>query len=605
MIQQPTINQLKVIERTYQTNEQTKMTSIEQRQRYAAVLRDEVQSSYRAAVAKNTRLYEIAHDPKASKEYIWPSQMYDAQAIVNLMLGDNTVELPEGQYPPSLIGAHKQPQVGWEGIMIYIAYLMCTHPDDDVLVNFENVAFITAMSNSDWQKDARDRAPQCFANQIFHHGNLQKALGLTKKIVREGGIVFIDEIQIGSQDGQKLHQLLQESGLLDINNLREKKIKIVVGSATMIKFLHQAARWGNDFALYNITIPADYLGFKQLKEKHILREWKNMNTKANTMQWFTDIDTFYHNEYRVHLVRGSPKMIAFINECAIEMGYGILSHTSKQKLTDEDKQRLFVDPLTRHWIVTVKDLWRAANRIPKSYKPRIGSVHEQYVRKVDDDVEAQGLLGRMLGFNEYPEGHKFGPYYTSLTAVDEYISFAEDPFKRNSVYKCARYSRNRDGRVKTTEKSAMSPSNVANLVATAGIRNPLFVTDPKTFSVFKRSEDAKQYATELGYQWREDVITQTLPTSNGFIVCGLNAARQVHTIYEVINGVRSAYGGGEGVRTCLPGYLSTADISSVFFVVIIREPDYTNEQRMVVLNQRFAGKRVEFDKYQPNQYKYI
>jgi hypothetical protein len=232
-------------------------------------------------------------------------------------------------------------------------------------------------------------------------------------------------------------------------------------------------------------------------------------------------------------------------------------------------------------------------------------VHEQYVRKVDDDVEAQGLLGRMLGFNEYPEGHKFGPYYTSLTAVDEYISFAEDPFRRNSVYRCARYARNRDGRVKTTEKSAMSPSNVANLVATSGIRNPLFVTDPKTFSVFKRSEDAKQYATELGYQWREEVITQTLPTSNGFIVCGLNAARQVHTIYEVINGVRSAYGGGEGVRTCLAGYLNTEDMSSVFFVVIIREADYNNEQRMAVLNQSFSGKRVEFDKYQPNQYKYI
>jgi hypothetical protein len=586
------------------------MTELSQRQRHAAIFRDEVKKDYESAVAKNKRLYEIDRDPKASEQYIWPSQMFDAHAIVNLMLGNSEAELQPDQHPPSLIGAHKQPQVGWEGIMIYIAYLMCTHPDDEILVSFKNVAFITAMSNSDWQKDARDRAPACFASQIFHHGNLQKATTLLNKIVREGGIVFIDEIQIGSQEGQKLHSLFQDCGLLDITNLQEKKIKIVVGSATLIKFIHQASKWGDNFALYTITIPPNYLGFKQLKEKHILRQWKNMNTKPNTMEWLTEIDTFYHNEYRVHLVRGSPKMISLINECAIERGYGIISHTSKQKLTDADKQRLFVDPLTRHWIVTVKDLWRAANRIPKDYKPRIGSVHEQYVRKVDDDVEAQGLLGRMLGFNDYPEGHKFGPYYTSLAAVDEYIAFAEDPFRRNSVYKCARYSRNRDGRVNITERSAISPSNVANLVATSGIRNPLFTTDPKTFTVFKRAQDAKQYAIELGYQWREDVITQTLPTSNGFIVCGLNAARQVHTIYEVINGVRSAYGIAEdGItrtyRTCLAGYLNTTDINSVFFVVIIREAEYNNEPRMGELNQRFAGKRVEIDKYQPHQFKYI
>jgi hypothetical protein len=352
-----------------------------------------------------------------------------------------------------------------------------------------------------------------------------------------------------------------------------------------------------------MIIPPNYLSFKKLKEQGVLKQWKNMNTLEETNKWFDEVVEYYTDEYRVHLTRANPKMLGHINQCAFDRGFGIIPHTSKEKLTPAQKQRLFHEPLTQHWIIPVKALWRAANRIPTSYKLRIGAVHEQWVKNVDNDVQAQGLPGRMLGFNNYPAGHKIGPYYTSLSAIDQYIAYAADPLRPENAYQCARYKRSADGVVRCGEKSIVSITLIANLEPTAGIRNPLFTTDSKKFAVFSNAVHAKEYAQMLDYHWNEEVITQTLPESNGFIVVGLNGPRQVHTIYEVLNKVPTAYGGAEShgnlaYRTCLVGYKNIEDINTALFVVVIRPDDYGNEARMAGINSRFVGRRITLDKYQ-------
>jgi len=373
----------------------------------------------------------------------------------------------------------------------------------------------------------------------------------------------------------------------------------------MIKHIHQASHWGGKFVSYKMTIPTNYMSFRKLNQMNALKMWKNMNTLEKTQEWFDEIIAHYEGEFRVHLVRANSKMLGHITRTALDRGFGIIPHTSKEKLTHEQKQILFQQPLTQHWVIPVKALWRAANRIPTIYKFRIGSVHEQWVKKVDNDVQAQGLPGRMLGFNNYPSDHKIGPYYTSLTAIDEYIAYADDPLSPENAYQCARYKRSVYGVVSCNEKSIVYAGHIANLQPTNGIRNPNFTTDAKTFSVFQNGTYAKEYAHALGYQWNAAVITQTLPESGGFIVVGLNGPRQVHTVYEVVQKVPTAYGGGEnadgehGYRTCLVGYMNKEDIYSALFVVIIRPNDYNNAERMETVNSQFQGKRVKLDKWQP------
>jgi hypothetical protein len=554
--------------------------------------RASVKSSFESAKAANHNRY-LEGDPHATAQYVWPNQISDAENIVNLLTKSGAV----------LLGIAKEPQVGMTGLLHYIPYRLCTHENNDIVVAPKNVCILTGMSNLAWETDTKRDFPDCFQSQIFHHGKLREALPILKRIAQEGGCVIIDEIQNGAKENQVLHQVLIESGLLNMNVLETKNVKIITASATMIKHIHTASQWGGKATIYKMTIPCNYVGFQKLKEAGALRQWKNMNSLDATREWFNEIVTHYEGEFRVHLVRANAKMTANIQQCVLEFGFGLIEHNSKDKLTPEQNRMLFHDPLTRHWIILVKGLWRAANRIPTLYKFRIGSVHEQFVKKVDNDVQAQGLPGRMLGYPGYPEGHKIGPYYTSLKAIDEYIAFADDPLSQENSYQTSGYTRTEEGVVRCREKNFASAHNIANLEATDGIRNPLFKMKTKRFSVFKNKDWAKAYAEALGYQWNNVVITQTLSESNGFIVVGLNGPRQVHTVYEVVNKVKTAYGGtSDAWRTCLVGYMNKEDLESAMYVVVIRPNDFEDESKMAAINAQFVGKRIKLDKYNSGVY---
>ena len=559
--------------------------------------RESVRRSFEAAQASN-RLRFLAGDPRASEQYVWPNQIMDATVVV-----DTLIKNPE----ISLFGITKQPQVGMAGLLHYIPYLFCTHPDDAVVMDPAKCCVLTGMSNLDWETDTKNDFPECFRDQIFHHGKLAQALPILRKIAAEGGNVIIDEIQNGAQEKQVLHQVLREAGLLDIEVLESKRVKIIAASATMIKHIHDASRWGGKAYTYPMTIPDSYMGFEHLKAvPGVLREWKDMKTIEKTREWFDEIEAYYPGEFRVHVVRANTaKMLTNISQVVLERGYGMIPHTSKEKLTEVQKKMLFEDPLIQHWIIPVKNLWRAANRIPRKYKLRIGSVHEQWVKKVDNDVQAQGLPGRMLGYNNYPEGHKFGPYYTSLKAIDQYIAYTKDPLSPENAYQCRGFKRSSDGTVTSTERSIVSARNIANLNPSAGNRSPNFTTHSKWFAVFQRAEWAKEYAQMLGYQWNEAVIMERRPEEFGeFIVTGLNARKCVCTVYEVVNAVTSAYGnvnGERAYRTCLAGYMNKEEIDTAMFVVIIRPNDHNNEGRMAIINERFRGRRVGLDKWQPGR----
>jgi hypothetical protein len=564
--------------------------SVEQVKALKEARRASVRSSFESAKAANHNRY-LEGDPHATAEYVWANQVTDATNIVSLLTTTGAV----------LLGITKQPQVGMTGLLHYIPYLLCTHENDDIVVAPKNVCILTGMSNVAWETDTKRDFPDCFQSQIFHHGKLRDALPILRRIAQEGGCVIIDEIQNGAKENQVLHQVLIESGLLNMAVLETKNVKIVTASATMIKHIHTASQWGGKFTLYKMTIPENYLGYEKLKQIGVLREWKNMNSLDKTREWFNEIETHYDGEFRVHLVRSNAKMSANIQQCVLERGFGLIEHNSKDRLTPEQNTMLFHDPLNRHWIILVKGFWRAANRIATKHKFRVGSVHEQCVKRVDNDVQAQGLPGRMLGYPDYPEGHKIGPYYTSLKAIDQYIAFADEPESQENAYQCAGYTRTEEGVVRCREKNITSAHNIANLQATDGIRNPLFKTKTKRFSVFQNKDWAKAYAAALGYQWNEDIITQTLPDSNGFIVVGLNGPRQVHTVYEVVNKVKTAYGigqdGSRTWRTCLVGYLDKEVIDTAMYVVVIRPNDFEDKERMTAINAQFVGKRIKLDKY--------
>jgi len=412
--------------------------------------RERVLQSYNSAKATNYQLF-LEDNDKATSEYIFPNQMEDAMNIVDKFYKNNR----------RVISIQKKTKVGADGLMIEIAKLLTTHIDDTFVVNFANVRIITGMSNAGWEKDMKDKAPDCFKDKIFHHGKLSR----TELQSITNGLIIIDEIDTGDKECQVLHNTLKKAGVLDVENMKLHNNRFVFISATMIRELYDMYKWGDLHELYKMSIPSSYFGHKDFLDKGIVQEFYPLDTLENVEKWIhEDILTRYDTDYRVHIVRVSVKSIGVIQQVCMRKGITFKNHTSTDRLSDEEIKEFFKEPLNHHIVLGVKGFFRRANLIPNRWKIRIGATHELYTEVVDNNVQIQGLTGRMTGYwrDVIESGHKTGPHRTSIKAIEEYEKTYTDPFGKNS-YQTAGFKK-RKGKV-TSNSTMLSPKNIPNLVA--------------------------------------------------------------------------------------------------------------------------------------------
>jgi hypothetical protein len=416
--------------------------------------REFVLKAYESVKAEN-RLRFLQGDDKATSEYIFPNQMEDAHNIVNKFYENKR----------RVISIQKKTKVGADGLMIEIAKLLTTHSDDEFVVNPSNVRIITGMSNAGWEKDMIEKAPTCFKDKIFHHGKLSKS---DLKNIRDG-LIIIDEIDTGDKEFQVLHNTLKEACVLDVNHMEENNNRFVFISATMIKELYDLYRWGELHELYKMTIPEQYIGHKDFLEKGIVKEFYSLNSAENAEKWVQeDILDNYGDDYRVHIVRVAEsknnKTALQIQNACIRKGVSYRNHTSTDRLSEDEIKEFFKEPLPQHIVLGVKGFFRRANLIPNRWKLRIGATHEYYTKKVDNNVQIQGLIGRMTGYWRYVinNGHKTGPHRTSIKAIEQYEKIYNDPFGLNS-YQTTGFNK-KNGKV-TADPTMLSPHNILNLDA--------------------------------------------------------------------------------------------------------------------------------------------
>jgi len=412
--------------------------------------REEVLQACNSAEATNRRLF-LEGDDKATAEYIFPNQKEDAHAIVKIFYENDC----------RVISVQKKTKVGADGLMIEIAKLLTTHPDDNFVVNPSNIRILTGMSNVGWEKDMIDKAPICFKDKIFHHGKLSRS---ELSNIRDG-LFIIDEIDTGDKTDMVLHNTLKEAGIWDINHMIEHNNRFVFISATMIKELYDLYKWGDLHQLYKMTIPASYFGHKDFLDKGLLKEFYSLELADNADKWLDqDIIKNYGTDYRVHIVRVTMKTVELVQNACIRQGVVFRNHTSSDRLSPNQINEFFKEPLKQHIVLGVKGFFRRANLIPNSWKLRIGATHEYYTPNVDYNVQIQGLTGRMTGYwrDIIEKGHKTGPHRTSIKAVEAYEKTYINHLGLNS-YKSAGFTM-KNGAVHK-EDTMFSETNVGNLEA--------------------------------------------------------------------------------------------------------------------------------------------
>lgn len=430
-----------------------------------AAQREAVLSDYLSASNAN-KLKFLKKDDKATSEYIYDNQKVDATFITDEFYKNDR----------RVISVVKKTKVGADGLMIEIGKIMCTHSDDRFVVDVDNFRIITGMSNVSWEKDMKEKAPACFKDRIFHHGKLKKADLKNMK----NSLIIIDEIDTGDKEGQRLDEELKASGVLDVNHMRENNNRFVFISATMIKELYELYRWGDLHYAYKMTIPEAYIGHIEFLNMGIVKEFYDLSEISEARRWVKeDIIDNYGADYRVHVVRVKPKSVETVRTACSSMGVDFRNHTSADRLTDDEIKEFFKDPLPRHIVLGVKGFFRRANLIPNAWKLRIGATHELCTNVVDNNVQIQGLPGRMTGYwkDDILRGHKTGPHRTSVNAIKEYEKVYNDPFGCNS-FRTATF-RKKKGKATHLEDGMLDPKNIRNIVA---VELPVVVdtTDPKT-----------------------------------------------------------------------------------------------------------------------------
>lgn len=527
--------------------------------------REEVLYSFEAAVRRNKRLF-MEGCSSATSDYIYPNQLHDATNIVNTFYTTDC----------RIISVQKRTKVGADGLMIEIAKQMTTHKDDNFIIDMKNLRIITGMSNVKWEKDMIDKAPECFKENIYHHGKLKKVDFNNLS----NSLIIIDEIDTGDGEDQIMHGALRQAGILDMNHIIENNNRFVVISATMIKELYDLYHWGDIHQTYKMTIPDGYCSHKDFLDHGIIREFYELTKPEDINKWIEeDIIDNYKDDYRIHIVRVSNKNAYLVEQACSNYDLEFRNHTANDKISDEKFEELFEDEIMNHVVIAVKGLLRRANLIPNKWKMRIGAIHERYVKNVDFNVQIQGLVGRMTGYwkDKILEGHKTGPYRTSIDAIEAYEDIFNDPFGDN-CYHSAGFSK-RGKRIRST-RTMLSYKNIANLTP-VDIQEHKYVVKyllydnldivRKVCNILKT--DLKLNHGKNGYRF----VEFKEPNKKGFYATSAGSSRKVCSIKQALEAIacnngrtRNQHTKDELHRTCLPCYEDTNDNTSIRYIIPIR-----------------------------------
>ena len=237
----------------------------------------------------------------------------------------------------------------------------------------------------------------------------------------------------------------------------------------MIKELQHLLDWGDAHKLEKMTIPEEYIGHAEFLEKGIIQEWYTLTNKKNAEKWILEDVLSYKDDKRVHILRTGTskqnKTTQYIIELCMKYNIIFAFHNSNDRLSDEDLKKYFIDPIDSHVIIIVKGFYRRADLWPNQWKVRIGATHDFYTKKPDNNTLAQSFPGRTSGYwaSILRNGHRTGPYRTSVKAIQEYVNSYDNPYG-NITYKTSTFTMKK-GNITKNEPTLLSAKNVANLDA--------------------------------------------------------------------------------------------------------------------------------------------
>lgn len=367
------------------------------------------------------------------------------------------------------------PQVGKTGVMAFLAYLMTTTIDDDLIIRPENVYIISGMNEVEWREQTKKSFPDALNAHVYTRSDFNK---LTTLDSLENALIIIDECHIAAEEKQQLSKTLEGCGLNTPEALDDRNVRILQVSATPAHTLFNAERvWGDDHATVRLQAGPKYIGFKQFLEAGRIVDTASTTPKERIERIETDIKKYDSPKY--HVVRPSRGDTALMTTMITENGWILKTHTSTSR---EDTDYLFDTRPSKHTIIRIKGFWRAGKRLDDKY---IGVMYEGPSNIPDVNVIAQSLAGRACGNDKQNPSEQSPLIYCDKKSLQDYIKWYDgDGSFENIQYQSRHLKVDEEGNVNV--RSTFHGGKFTVKVTDYAVAEPTFDT----------VDDARKWCTE-------------------------------------------------------------------------------------------------------------
>jgi len=490
------------------------------------------------------------------KQLIYPNQQEAANKCIDAF--------KNGAVAVCLIA---QPGTGKTGTAQAVMIHMATNPNDEEIIYSENIINCTGMSDNDWEQQFKNSVLPAFKDNIYHRQNLIKQIDKLRTI--KDALIIPDECHIASGIKMTIAKTLKDAGILDVNVLEMRNIKMLDISATPDAVLNDYKKWGTKCAIIKIQPGPSYKGFEIMLEETRILDAPNLDEVDDYFELLEFLDERYKNTTKKYFIFRllDPVKKSILETVCDELDWDSLDHNSDERIDDIDN--LMKKPPQKHTLIMVKGFWRASKRISRQH---IGATYEQIPKKRDVSVTAQSLAARDCDNYEYSGDQvdvNLRPlHYCDKGAIEQYVEwFNNDCDFSTSKYKSSRVNSNGKGSV-TSKATKVNPKNVSGINNLETENQAEVKVDENKYRVYDNEITVREICKRLGYDYRA-----TKNNSEGFKETSLNRKKEVVSLTSSILKVPTAYGTNNGEktwRTYYPCYVDITNKETLRFVVIIR-----------------------------------
>jgi hypothetical protein len=487
-----------------------------------------------------------ARDP--TKEIVYPNQAEAAQEIFKAFMIDNKVAV-------TLIAL---PQAGKTGTFLEVAYRMCTFNDDEKAIDPEELLIITGMSDREWRWQTSGDMLTPFQQRVKHRGQFESVPTLLNSL--RNSLIIIDECHIAAEKEQSMSAMLRDAGLLNIEELRRRRIFLLEVSATPGATLYDTQNWGQDnHSIVILNESPKYVGFRDFIREKRLHESYDLKDETEVEELMDFIEgTFITPKYHIIRLSGKKSILAsknLITQAANRRGWIVNNHNSNERLWDLD--HIMTTAPRYHSIILIKEFWRAGKRLCDKH---VGIVHEPRTQIEDTNVTSQGLVGRLCG-NDKSKGEDAPHAFCNKGLINDYLAWIDAKGDYSTVLRYKSKNLNaKKGKI-ISKETFVHHSNVEGVEVTEVEEKPRI----QNYRIYDNETKLKKVCDILGYRY-----ISVSSNAQGFKETTLNNAASVVSLEAAIRKVGTGYGGGGGYRTYYPCYVNITDRNTIRYVLILR-----------------------------------